>query len=75
MSPRHVALALVVWYLIAPPIPAIPLTPGQAIRRKTGAPLSHWTVVKTFSTEKECDAHRSRKWEQCVAADDPRLRK
>jgi hypothetical protein len=69
MSPRHAALALVVWYLITPPIPA-----AQAIHRDTAAPLSRWRVVKTFPTEKECDAHRGRKWERCVSADDPRLK-
>jgi hypothetical protein len=72
---RHAtAFALVGWYLITPPIPVIPLSPGQALHQDTAAALSRWTVVETFPTEKECDAHRGCKWERCVAADDPRLK-
>jgi hypothetical protein len=73
MKPRHAAaLALVVWYLMQPPLPhlsAHPTTP-----RIGAGPFSGWTIVKAFPTEKECDAHRPNAWNQCVASDDPRLK-
>jgi hypothetical protein len=66
------ALALVVWYPMRPPLPH--LNPN-AIHTDSAAPLSRWTIVATFPTQKECDAHRGpNPWERCVASDDPRLK-
>jgi hypothetical protein len=73
MKPRHAAaLALVVWYLLHPPLPH--LNP-HASRVDPAAPLARWTIVKTFPTQKECDTHRgANPWERCIAFDDPRLK-
>jgi hypothetical protein len=50
---------LVVWYLMAsPPMP--PTTTVSRVAADTSAPLSQWTIVKTFPMEKECGAHRRR---------------
>ena len=49
MKPRHAAaLALVGWYLIAPP----PRTVDDVIDPK--APLSQWQIIGRFDTVKEC---------------------
>ena len=57
MKSHHAAaLALVVWYLLHPPLPH--LNP-HASRVDPAAPLARWTIVKTFPTRKECDAHKS----------------
>jgi hypothetical protein len=70
MKLHHIAApALVVWHLLHPPLPH--LNP-HAIHTDT---LSRWTIVKTFPTQKECDAHRgANPWERCIASDDPRLK-
>ena len=72
MKPRHSAeLALVVWYLMQPPLPhlsAHPTTP------RIGAGHSGWTIAKTFPTQKKCEALRRNPWNRCVASDDPRLK-
>jgi hypothetical protein len=59
MSTRHAALALVVWYLMRPPLPHLN---ARAIDKDTAAPVSRWIVVRIFSTQKECEAHRSNPW-------------
>jgi hypothetical protein len=47
MKPRHAAaLALVSWYLLAPP-----LYKGEV---DENAPLKEWTVLQSFSTVVEC---------------------
>jgi hypothetical protein len=68
---RAAALALVVWYLMQPPLPhlsAHPTTP-----RIGAGPFSGWTIVKTFPTQEKCETHRRNPWARCVASDDPRL--
>jgi len=73
MKPRYAAtLALVVWYLMRPPLPHLN---AHAIHTDTAAPVSRWIVVRTFPTQKECEAHRSNPWDRCLASDDPRLKK
>jgi hypothetical protein len=72
MKVRTAALALVVWYLMTPPLPHLN---AQAIGVAPAAPLSRWTIVGTFPTQKECDAHRGANWwDRCVTADDPLLK-
>jgi hypothetical protein len=69
---RHAAaLALVIWYLMQPPLPyhAHPTTP-----RIAAGPFSGWTIAKTFPTQKECEARRGNPWDRCIASDDPRLK-
>jgi hypothetical protein len=65
------ALALVVWYPMRPPLPH--LNPN-AIDTDSAAPLSRRTIVATFPTQKECEAHRANPWERCIASDDPSLK-
>jgi hypothetical protein len=45
-------LALVSWYLIVPP------SLSKSPRAKRIPALSHWTIVREFDAEKECDAER-----------------
>jgi hypothetical protein len=72
MCPRHVAaLALVGWYLMVPPLPHLNT---HAVNKDTAAALRGWKKVRTFPTQKECEAHRANPWERCVASDDPRLK-
>lgn len=70
MKPRNLAVpALVVWYLIRPPLPHLN---ANAIRTAAAPSLSRWIVVRTFPTEEECEAQgRARRWERCIASDDP----
>ena len=73
MKPRHAAaLALVGWYLMRPPLPHLN---AHATHTDTAASLSRWIAVKTFPTQKECEAHRANPWDQCISTDDPRLKK
>ena len=78
MKLRHAAvLALVGWYLMAPPL---------RIRPNEGAlpypPLSEWLVVQQFDSREAClkqltsveNAKVLVGYELCVAADDPRLK-
>ena len=51
-----VALALVGWYLMVPPLVSDPKRP-QAVIDGT-APLSDWVVQEVFDTAKECRAAR-----------------
>jgi len=69
--PSAAALALVGWYLMRPPLPHLK---AHATRTDTAAPLSRWTIIGTFATQKECEAHQANPWDQCVATDDPRLK-
>jgi hypothetical protein len=72
MKARHAAaLALVVWYLMRPPLPHLST---HAVHKDTAATLRGWKMVRSFPTQKECEAHRANPWELCVASDDPRLK-
>jgi hypothetical protein len=86
MKPRHAAaLALVVWYLLAPP-----LYKGEVDEK---APLKEWTVLQSFGTVVECSQWLSGLLHKaslepamktvvkhrllassCVSSDDPRLK-
>ena len=72
MSPRPAALALVVWYLMRPPLPHLN---APAIHMDAAAPLSRWIVVGTFPTQKKCEAHRANPWDRCIVTNAPRLKK
>jgi hypothetical protein len=50
-----VALALVGWYLMVPPIPK-----GQI--PDTSVPLSEWSLSASFDTAKECEKGRVDNW-------------
>jgi hypothetical protein len=72
MCPRHVAaLALVGWYLMQPPLPHLNT---HAVHKDTAAALRGWKMVRSFPTQKECEARRANPWERCVASDAPRLK-
>ena len=76
MKLHHAAtLALVGWYLMMPPLGGQPFT---GIKVGPGAPLAHWIIKGTFTTEQECNAHRDTgpmgQFEQCVTNDDPCLK-
>jgi hypothetical protein len=71
MKPLNAAaLALVSWYLMTPPLPQLK---PPAAHKDTDAALRGWKIVKSFPSQKECEAHLKR-WELCIASDDPRLR-
>jgi hypothetical protein len=56
MKLRHPAtLALVVWYLMRPPLPHLN---AHSIRVDPAAPLARWKIAGTFPTQKECEAGR-----------------
>jgi hypothetical protein len=90
MKPRHAAaLALLGWYLMAPPVnPKLP----EGIDAE--APLSHWSIMGSFDTASECVNlfairfkkkqpptpkgqlnHSLAKSSECIATDDPRLKR
>jgi hypothetical protein len=71
MKLRHAAaLALVVWYLMRPPLPHLN---AHAIYTDT---LSRWIIVRTFPTQKKCEARgAASRWDRGIASDDPRLKK
>ena len=71
MKVQHTtALALIGWYLMRPPLPHLN---AHATNTNTEASLSRLVVVRTFPTQKECEAHRANPWDQCIASDDPLL--
>ncbi len=51
---------LVGWHLISPPMAPIIAKYARSIHldENPAAPLSQWTIVETFHTEEECEAHR-----------------
>jgi hypothetical protein len=54
MKPNHiVALALVGWYLMVPPLVETPY------KIDTEASLTSWKVYQTFNTEEECRKSKS----------------
>jgi hypothetical protein len=64
------------WYLMVPPPLRIASTPFGWARPPVGgplAPLSQWTIDKTFPTKKECLRGAVEK-AQCVPDDDPRVK-
>ena len=83
-----VALALVGWYLMVPPL----IGPNYAI--KSNAPFSQWVIVQTFNTAGDCEREKAARkakilpgtaargvvpycrdcFLQCIATDDPRLK-
>jgi hypothetical protein len=91
MKLRHAAaLALIGWYLMAPPI----YTP--AYRVDLSAPISAWDIIGSFNTASDCTdiliklkkqrlgnphskkqkaLHRRTDNSRCIATDDPRLKK
>ena len=72
MKFRHaVALVLVTWFLMLPPLPHLNI---HAVDTHAARPLSRWVIVKRFPTQEECEAHRrDNPWNLCVASDDQRL--
>ena len=72
MKFRHVvALVLVIWYLMRPPLPRLNT---HAVHTHGASPLSRWVIVKGFPTQKECEVYRrDNRWNLCIASDDPRL--
>jgi len=79
MNLRHTAaLALVGWYLMAPPQKYRGDTP--LVERKFDAPLNQWSIAKAFDEAQDCERERNEDrsfglmWEQCIATDDPRLK-
>ena len=82
---RHTAaLALMGWYLFVPPQTRFWWIGEQ--RYDDAAPLSRWTIDRSFDKASVCEAARLATQEQagdaairmshavCVASDDPRLR-
>ena len=60
MKSRHAAaLALVVWYLMRPPLPHLYT---YAVHKDTAAALRGWKMGRSFPTQKECEAHRANPW-------------
>jgi hypothetical protein len=54
MNPRHaVALALVGWYLMIPPLPQ-----DSSLLADPTPPLSVWYLEQSFDTAKECESAR-----------------
>ncbi len=79
MHLRHAAaLVLVGWYLMAPPQKYRGDTP--LVERKFDAPLNQWNIAKAFDEAQDCERERNEDRafglmrEQCIAADDPRLK-
>ena len=70
------------WYLLAPPIVAVDY---RTTTWDLNAPMSRWTVIKTFDSAMECEEWTASAEEQaseshpifdvdrCVVSDDPRL--
>ncbi len=91
MNPRHAAaLALVGWYLMAPPFSR---SSSGEIGSDLSRPLSEWIPFSSvYDTEADCDKEidamnqRAARWArehhamlnvihaQCIATDDPRLK-
>jgi len=72
MKFRHsVALPLVGWFLMRPPMPH--LNPS-ALHTDAANSLARWKIVESFPTRTECEVRmRESRWNVCVASDDPRL--
>jgi len=85
MKPRHAAaLALVGWYLMAPPRFPKDKSPYAL---DASAPLSRWHSINSFDSAVECKAEKTRLTDShnetlgaigmasnCIASDDPRLK-
>ena len=88
MKPRHAAaLALVGWYLLAPPVTKVPAS--KLLKWSDAAPLSSWLELNAYDTAKDCKADLLSRIEnakktrdgddyvnafRCIASDDPRLK-
>jgi hypothetical protein len=87
MKLRHgPAIALVGWYLMAPPPFSKAASPADL---DASAPLSHWRLVESYDTARECNAEKDHMMDAgetpwlrevgqsglCIASDDPRLAK
>jgi hypothetical protein len=82
-----VALTLLGWYLVGPPILAIHTAFPWDVADPDAA-LSKWTILKSFDAANDCETARSAMLKEhegqhdailyedavCVATDDPRLR-
>ncbi len=88
MKPHVATLALVGWYLMAPP--AVPVGQGMLAWDST-APLSEWQILYSYDSAADCQAMVKRKlnsaysrnhpnaerWASqflCIASDDARLK-
>ncbi len=57
MKLRHAAaLALVGWYLMAPPMPVDGQGSARILRN---APLRNWTLVRSFDSARNCEAFKA----------------
>jgi hypothetical protein len=69
------ALALLDWYLMTAPPPAGQSGSVQTVKADVKAPLSKWTIVGIFPSQKTCEAHRAPNSQQrCYSAEDPHFR-
>ena len=59
---RHYRPVVWPWYLMRPPMAPVIATYARSIHlnENTAAPLSRWAIVRTFPTEKECEAYLHR---------------
>lgn len=72
MKFRRVPLfALVIWYLMRPPVPRVN---ADSVHTNAAGPLANWAIVERFSTRHECEVRlRDSRWDVCVPSNDPRL--
>ena len=78
-------LALVGWYLMGPPVISVHFESSDFA--DPDAPLSKWTILKSFDAAKDCEAGRQNMLREhknkhdevvyddavCIVTDDPRL--
>jgi hypothetical protein len=68
------ALALIEWYLMTAPPPGGQTGGPQPVKADVKAPLSKWTIVGIFPSQKACEAHRGHNAQRCFSAEDPHFR-
>ena len=69
------ALALLDWYLMTAPPPAGQSGSAQTVKADVKAPLSKWTIVGIFPSQKACESRRGTNAQQrCLASEDPHFR-
>jgi hypothetical protein len=67
MNTRHAAaLALVGWYLIAPP-PARPRPSSNSAPPNESAPLNKWTIWSSYDSAKVCESARKKNLDAAAA--------
>ena len=72
MKSRHAAaLALVVWYLMRPPLPHLYT---YAVHKDTAAALRGWKMGRSSLPRRNARPTAPTHGERCVASDDPRLK-